>query len=49
MVVQLVKDYEDYDEVNKQLERMYAWLCLPSRAQNRELIYDDDVGIIAWI
>jgi hypothetical protein len=24
IVVQLVKDYEDYDQVNKQLEKMYA-------------------------
>ena len=24
LVVQLIKDYEDFDEVNKQLEKMYA-------------------------
>jgi hypothetical protein len=33
LVVQLVKDYEDYEEVNKQLERMYvdaSLLCFRS-------------------
>lgn len=24
LVVQLIKDYEDYDEVNKQLEKMWV-------------------------
>lgn len=27
LVVQLIKDYEDYGEVNKQLDKMYGPLC----------------------
>lgn len=29
LVVQLIQDYEDYTEVNKQLDQMYVSITLP--------------------